>query len=184
MDRRTDRPEAVAHHLVDRPPAHQPDHDHPASRRSHAAPGLRHRDRTCAAAPANDASASDPAGVDRRASPSLAATSAANQCRWARPVAQCTSAVPMAHEPWAGQPMAGGAAPALLGRPSRASLPGEPPAAAKPAYRPGAPSEATATVKTWTAADRILLVAASQQSYLVVNENFNAGWQARSGQAD
>ena len=133
--------------------------------------------------PANDAFRIDTAVVDRLGSSSLAATSAANQSPWARPVAQFTSAVPMAHEPWAGQPMAGGAAPALLGRPSRASLPGEPPAAAKPAYRPGAPSEATATVKTWTAADRILLVAASQQSYLVVNENFNAGWQARSGKA-
>src|SRR5260370_34353693 len=86
--------------------------------------------------PANDAFRIDTAVVDRLGSSSLAATSAANQSPWARPVAQFTSAVPMAHEPWAGQPVAGGAAPALLGRPSRARPRRQPPPAAQPAYRP------------------------------------------------
>ena len=35
-----------------------------------------------------------------------------------------------------------------------------------------------ARVVTWTQSRRVLQVAASQQSYLIVNENFNAGWRA------
>jgi arabinofuranan 3-O-arabinosyltransferase len=36
-----------------------------------------------------------------------------------------------------------------------------------------------AVIRSWTAARRVLQVAAPARSYLVVNENFNAGWQAR-----
>ncbi len=43
-----------------------------------------------------------------------------------------------------------------------------------------APGPATAAViRSWTPARRVLAVAAPARSYLVVNENFNAGWQAR-----
>jgi len=42
---------------------------------------------------------------------------------------------------------------------------------------PGAAAKA-ATVVTWTPSRRVLQVAASQPSYLIVNENFNAGWSA------
>jgi len=38
---------------------------------------------------------------------------------------------------------------------------------------------ATATIRSWTPARRVLAVAAPARSYLVVNENFNTGWQAR-----
>jgi len=38
-----------------------------------------------------------------------------------------------------------------------------------------------ATVRSWAPARRVLSVAPSARSYLVVNENFNAGWQARAG---
>ena len=54
------------------------------------------------------------------------------------------------------------------------------------AARPGRPNrryEAAVSVARWTTSDRILLVAASQQSYLEINENFNPGWQARIGTA-
>ena len=34
-------------------------------------------------------------------------------------------------------------------------------------------------IRSWTPARRVLAVAAPARSYLVVNENFNAGWQAR-----
>lgn len=37
---------------------------------------------------------------------------------------------------------------------------------------------AAARTVTWTSSRRVLHVAASQPSYLIVNENFNAGWQA------
>jgi len=40
-----------------------------------------------------------------------------------------------------------------------------------------APSEPVRTV-SWTQSRRVLRVAAGQQSYLVVNENYNVGWQA------
>jgi arabinofuranan 3-O-arabinosyltransferase len=40
------------------------------------------------------------------------------------------------------------------------------------------PAARAAKVLTWTASRRVLQVAASQPSYLIVNENFNAGWQA------
>ncbi len=36
----------------------------------------------------------------------------------------------------------------------------------------------TARTVRWTSASRVLRVSASQRSYLVVNQNFNAGWQA------
>jgi len=49
------------------------------------------------------------------------------------------------------------------------------------AHQPGVPYEAAVSVARWTTSDRILLVAASQQSYLEINENFNPGWQARMG---
>jgi arabinofuranan 3-O-arabinosyltransferase len=42
---------------------------------------------------------------------------------------------------------------------------------------PGAAARAVTAV-TWTPSRRILRVAASQPSYLIVNENFNAGWRA------
>jgi len=43
-----------------------------------------------------------------------------------------------------------------------------------------APGPATAAViRSWTSARRVLAVAAPARSYLVVNENFNPGWQAR-----
>jgi arabinofuranan 3-O-arabinosyltransferase len=44
---------------------------------------------------------------------------------------------------------------------------------------PGAP--APAKVLVWTAQRRVLRVSASAWSYLVVNENFNAGWRASIG---
>jgi arabinofuranan 3-O-arabinosyltransferase len=40
-------------------------------------------------------------------------------------------------------------------------------------------SSAVATIR-WSAASRTLRVSASQRSYLVVNQNFNVGWQARA----
>lgn len=40
---------------------------------------------------------------------------------------------------------------------------------------------APANVISWGPQTRRILVAAGQQSYLVVNENYNAGWQARAG---
>jgi arabinofuranan 3-O-arabinosyltransferase len=42
---------------------------------------------------------------------------------------------------------------------------------------PGAAARAVTTV-TWTPSRRVLRVAASQPSYLIVNENVNAGWRA------
>ena len=42
-------------------------------------------------------------------------------------------------------------------------------------------SSRPASVLQWSAASRILRVAAASQSYLAVNENFNAGWQATIG---
>jgi arabinofuranan 3-O-arabinosyltransferase len=42
----------------------------------------------------------------------------------------------------------------------------------------GPPARA-ATVLSWTADRRVLQVSAAQSSYLIVDENFNAGWQAR-----
>jgi arabinofuranan 3-O-arabinosyltransferase len=47
------------------------------------------------------------------------------------------------------------------------------------ASKPGPASPAT--VLTWTDSSRTLRVSASQPSYLVVAENFNAGWQASIG---
>jgi arabinofuranan 3-O-arabinosyltransferase len=46
-----------------------------------------------------------------------------------------------------------------------------------------APSQpaARAVVRSWTPSRRTVLVTAPTRSYLVVNENFNPGWQARSG---
>jgi arabinofuranan 3-O-arabinosyltransferase len=38
-----------------------------------------------------------------------------------------------------------------------------------------------ATIRSWTPPRRVLAVAAADRSYLVVNENFNAGWRARLG---
>ena len=43
---------------------------------------------------------------------------------------------------------------------------------------PVAPSDPVRTV-SWTQSRRVVRVAAAQQSYLVVTENYNAGWQAR-----
>jgi arabinofuranan 3-O-arabinosyltransferase len=43
---------------------------------------------------------------------------------------------------------------------------------------PAAPSDPVRTV-SWTQSRRVVRVAAAQQSYLVVNENYNTGWQAR-----
>ena len=40
---------------------------------------------------------------------------------------------------------------------------------------------ASARVISWTSSARVLRVAATQPSYLVVNQNFNPGWVARSG---
>ena len=40
---------------------------------------------------------------------------------------------------------------------------------------------APAAVRSWTSARRVLQVSAPTRSYLVVNENFNPGWQARLG---
>jgi arabinofuranan 3-O-arabinosyltransferase len=40
---------------------------------------------------------------------------------------------------------------------------------------------AAPVVRSWAPARRVLSVAPSAPSYLVVNENFNAGWQARAG---
>jgi arabinofuranan 3-O-arabinosyltransferase len=39
----------------------------------------------------------------------------------------------------------------------------------------------TAVIRSWTSARRVLDVTAATRSYLVVNENFNAGWRARLG---
>ena len=47
-----------------------------------------------------------------------------------------------------------------------------------PATRATVPPASAATVLSWTTARRVLSVRASQSSYLIVNENFNAGWQA------
>lgn len=45
-----------------------------------------------------------------------------------------------------------------------------------------APSSGDSVTTTrWTAATRVLQVAAPERSYLVVNENFNQGWQATAG---
>ncbi len=67
---------------------------------------------------------------------------------------------------------------------SAVARPGRQAAVARPAaYRPGTGYDAAVSVERWTTSDRILLVAASKQSYLEVNENFNAGWQARIGRA-
>ena len=40
---------------------------------------------------------------------------------------------------------------------------------------------AAAVVRSWAPARRVLSVAPAARSYLVVNENFNPGWQARAG---
>jgi arabinofuranan 3-O-arabinosyltransferase len=48
-----------------------------------------------------------------------------------------------------------------------------------PALSPAAPA-AVARVESWTSRRRVLRVTAATRSYLVVNENFNAGWQART----
>src|SRR5262249_29895722 len=46
-----------------------------------------------------------------------------------------------------------------------------------------APPAAPALVRSWTPSRRVLQVTAPTRSYLVVNEDFNAGWQARLGSA-
>ena len=51
------------------------------------------------------------------------------------------------------------------------------------ADRPTMGYDAAVSVERWNTSDRILLVGASQRSYLEVNENFNTGWQARIGSA-
>ena len=48
-----------------------------------------------------------------------------------------------------------------------------------PALGPGPAPAAAAVIRSWTPARRVVDVAAAARSYLVVNENFNAGWQAR-----
>jgi arabinofuranan 3-O-arabinosyltransferase len=55
---------------------------------------------------------------------------------------------------------------------------GGPPSAA---FGPAPGPATTATIRSWTPARRVLTVTAPTRSYLVVNENFNAGWQARLG---
>ena len=47
-----------------------------------------------------------------------------------------------------------------------------------PAREPRAAAPAAATVMSWTSSRRTLRVTAATRSYLEVNENFNAGWQA------
>ena len=42
-------------------------------------------------------------------------------------------------------------------------------------------SAAPATIASWTSAKRVLRVSVSTPSYLLVNENFNAGWRAVAG---
>jgi arabinofuranan 3-O-arabinosyltransferase len=44
---------------------------------------------------------------------------------------------------------------------------------------PGPGAAAAAAIRSWAPARRVLVVTAAARSYLVVNENFNAGWQAR-----
>jgi arabinofuranan 3-O-arabinosyltransferase len=46
---------------------------------------------------------------------------------------------------------------------------------------PHAAAPAAANIVSWTATARTLRVSASARSYLVVNENFNDGWQAEAG---
>jgi arabinofuranan 3-O-arabinosyltransferase len=46
---------------------------------------------------------------------------------------------------------------------------------------PAAAPPAAAKIVSWTATARTLRVSAPTRSYLVVNENFNAGWQAEAG---
>jgi arabinofuranan 3-O-arabinosyltransferase len=48
-----------------------------------------------------------------------------------------------------------------------------------PAALPAAPT--AAVVVSWTSTSRVLRVSAATASYLVVNENFNAGWRAVTG---
>jgi arabinofuranan 3-O-arabinosyltransferase len=47
------------------------------------------------------------------------------------------------------------------------------------AFGPAPGPATTATIRSWTPARRVLAVAVPGRSYLVVNENFNAGWRAR-----
>ena len=47
-----------------------------------------------------------------------------------------------------------------------------------PAAAAGSTPPAAATVTSWTSSERTLRVTAAKRSYLEVNENFNAGWQA------
>ena len=47
------------------------------------------------------------------------------------------------------------------------------------AFGPAPGAATAATIRSWTPARRVLAVSASARSYLVVNENFNAGWRAR-----
>lgn len=48
---------------------------------------------------------------------------------------------------------------------------------------PASTADAAVAAKdiSWTAAKRVVQVSASRQSYLIVNQNFNAGWAARLG---
>jgi arabinofuranan 3-O-arabinosyltransferase len=51
-------------------------------------------------------------------------------------------------------------------------------AGARPAAAAETAAPAAATVRSWTSSERTLRVTAAKRSYLEVNENFNAGWQA------
>ncbi len=101
-----------------------------------------------------DAFQVDTAVVDRRGSGSFAAHSITYQS-----AGPASGAQPMARHRGAS---------ALLAAPPTAD-------------GPRMPYDSAVSVERWTTSDRILLVAASHPSYLEVNENFNAGWQARIG---
>jgi arabinofuranan 3-O-arabinosyltransferase len=55
--------------------------------------------------------------------------------------------------------------------------------AAPATFAPPATPAAPALVRSWTPSRRVVQVTAPIRSYLVVNEDFNAGWQARLGGA-
>ncbi|MFI7698013.1 alpha-(1-_3)-arabinofuranosyltransferase family protein [Nonomuraea sp. NPDC049480] len=55
----------------------------------------------------------------------------------------------------------------------------------EPAGRQAAPVEMReALVESWDAGERVVKVSVTDDSYLVVNENFNSGWRARLGVAE
>jgi arabinofuranan 3-O-arabinosyltransferase len=87
---------------------------------------------------------------------------------------------PLRARPLSARPLRGGllsARPLRGGLPSGRSLGNRGKLAAVSA--PGTTPTAAAVVRSWTPSRRVLQVTAPARAYLVVNENFNPGWQAR-----